>query len=563
MARRLIDRNRAREARRQVLLLDRLTRQFRGRVERELSSAMGEMVDRWELTREVMMPRGFAERMAATYEQMAIASIEAFSRRIVEQGKAAGLILKVKEDFAQIMRRRALRYIQQEAVRRRIQRVTETTRRQIVNAVDTGYRDGSTLPEVASSIRSIIPALASYRADAIARTETHGAANYGSQEAAAATGLPLRKEWLAAQDERTRETHAEADGQIVGMDDGFKVGNAILMYPGDPAGPPEETVNCFAPWSNIHVGGLRAAMRRNYVGDLIELSVGGPVDLTVTPNHPVLTARGWVAAGEIMEGDQLVQGKTADFFGSLIYPNERYGLAKAHELYDLAQALARPVRSNGIVVNLHGEMIPCEDINIIPFKSELRAAWNAPEFKLLADFSLTEADISAGLLLSRRMIGLGAAVSPQEPDCGMSGSGAGRTLFGGQEFSGTGVAFANTRQGDAQVMEAIVDHRSGNANFGSDAVDRVSTFKKPSDIGVMPRPGSGVNPPHSFRGEFSVVRSFRRFHYSGPVFNFESNNGLLLSDGIITHNCRCTLGYIVDDGIDDWVDPYETPAALT
>ncbi len=244
MVRRLIDRNRAREARRQVLLLDRLTRQFRGRVERELADAMRDMVDRWEILREVMMPRGFAERLEALYLQMADAAIQAFSRRIVEQGKHAGLVLEVKEDFAQTMRRRALRYIQQETVRRRIQQVTETTRRQIVRAVDDGYRQGAPLPEVASSIRSLIPAIARYRADAIARTETHGAANYGSNEAAKETGLPLRREWLAAEDERTRESHAEADGQIVGMEDAFKVGNSLLMYPGDPSAPPEEVVNC-------------------------------------------------------------------------------------------------------------------------------------------------------------------------------------------------------------------------------------------------------------------------------------------------------------------------------
>jgi uncharacterized protein with gpF-like domain len=244
MARRLLDRNRARESRRQVRLLDRLTRQFRGRIERELIAAMSDMVERWELTREVMMPRGFAERLEAVYLQMADAAIEAFSARILQQGKHLGLVLEVKEDFAQIMRRRALRYIQQEALRRRIQRVTETTRRQIINAVDDGYRSGSTLPETASAIRSIIPMLARFRADAIARTETHGAANYGSNEAAKETGLPLRREWLAAQDERTRETHAEADGQIVGMEDAFTVGNSSLMYPGDPSAPPEEVVNC-------------------------------------------------------------------------------------------------------------------------------------------------------------------------------------------------------------------------------------------------------------------------------------------------------------------------------
>ena len=244
MARRLIDRNRTREARRQVLLLDRLTRQFRGRLERELADAMRDMVEKWEITREVMMPRGFVERMEAVYLQMADAAIEAFSQRILQQAKHLGLAYEQKEDFAQIMRRRALRYVQQEAIRRRITRVTETKRRQIINAVDAGYRSGATLPEVAASVRALIPAIARYSADAIARTEIHGAANYGSNEAARETGLPLKREWLAAEDERTRESHAEADGQIVGQDEPFQVGDSLMMYPGDPSAPPEEVVNC-------------------------------------------------------------------------------------------------------------------------------------------------------------------------------------------------------------------------------------------------------------------------------------------------------------------------------
>ena len=244
MARRLIDRNRTREARRQVLLLDRLAAQFRGRLDRELKAAMRDMVDRWQLTHHVDMPRGFDNRIGALYQQMAGAAVEAFGGRILQQGKHSGLVLERKEDFAQIMRRRALQYIDQESVRRRIQQVTETTRRQIINAVNAGYREGSTLPEVAASVRSVIPAIARYRADAIARTETHGAANYGSNEAAKLTGLPLRREWLAAQDERTRESHAAADGQIVGVDEAFDVGGSALMYPGDPSGPAEEVINC-------------------------------------------------------------------------------------------------------------------------------------------------------------------------------------------------------------------------------------------------------------------------------------------------------------------------------
>ena len=248
MARRLVDNNARREHRRQVALLDRLTAQFRGRLERELAVAMKDMVEHWLQTNQVMLPRGFYDRIEATYRQMALASVTMFGNRIYNQGKAHGFPLEAKESFAQIMTRLALRYISQEAIRRRITEVTETTRRQIVRAVSKGFSDGLGQRGVADYILDLVPSLAQYRANMIARTETHGAANYGSDEAAKQTGLPLSREWISAQDERTRPTHVIAGKQPpVSMDGTFKVGDADLAFPGDPDGGadyPEEVINC-------------------------------------------------------------------------------------------------------------------------------------------------------------------------------------------------------------------------------------------------------------------------------------------------------------------------------
>jgi SPP1 gp7 family putative phage head morphogenesis protein len=247
MVRRLIDQNPRREQRRQSALLDRLTVQFRGRLTRELEAAMREMVTHWEMTGNIILPRGFYERIETTYRQMALASVTMFGSRVFEQGKAHGFKLKTKEtkeSFAQIMTRLALRYIEQEMIRRRITAVTETTRQQIVNVVRKGYDDGLGQRDIAKMIEPLLPQLAAYRADAIARTETHGAANYGSQEAAKQTGVPMKKEWLASYDDRTRDTHREANGQTAGMDDTFTVGDSQLQFPGDPAGDPEEVINC-------------------------------------------------------------------------------------------------------------------------------------------------------------------------------------------------------------------------------------------------------------------------------------------------------------------------------
>lgn len=205
---------------------------------------MREMVEHWEQTGNVTLPRDFRDRIEATYRQMAIASITMFGSRIMEQAKARGLKLETKESFAQIMTRRALRFIEQEAIRRRITEVTETTRDQIIRAVRKGYEDGLGQRGTASYILDLVPQISSYRAEMIARTETHGAANYGSQEAAKQTGLPLSREWLAAADDRTRDTHREANGQVVGMDDTFRVGDSDLAFPGDPSGPGDEVINC-------------------------------------------------------------------------------------------------------------------------------------------------------------------------------------------------------------------------------------------------------------------------------------------------------------------------------
>jgi uncharacterized protein with gpF-like domain len=243
MARRLIDNNRRREQRRQSELLDRLERQFARRFRVEIARAMRQMAEQYRLTGEVGVARDHVENIEAIFRQLAVASAEVFGARIVDQGKAAGFQIETK-NFAETMARLALRYVASEMIRQRITSITSTTRQQVVNAVAIGYREGLGQDGVARLILDRVADFSTYRGRMIARTETHGAANFGATEAARETGLPLRKEWIAAQDERTRESHADADGQIVGQNDSFDVGGSSLQYPGDPSGPAEEVINC-------------------------------------------------------------------------------------------------------------------------------------------------------------------------------------------------------------------------------------------------------------------------------------------------------------------------------
>lgn len=82
-----------------------------------------------------------------------------------------------------------------------------------------------------------------WRAELIARNETMRAYNAGSTEIYRDNGVEER-EWLATLDNRTRDSHAEANGQIVGVDEPFIVDGIEMDYPGDPSAPPDLIMDC-------------------------------------------------------------------------------------------------------------------------------------------------------------------------------------------------------------------------------------------------------------------------------------------------------------------------------
>jgi hypothetical protein len=82
------------------------------------------------------------------------------------------------------------------------------------------------------------------RAMTIARTEVHAALEAGSYLQALAVDPDGKKTWLATNDDRTRETHRLAEGQVQSIDQPFNVGGSALQFPGDPHGEPGEIINC-------------------------------------------------------------------------------------------------------------------------------------------------------------------------------------------------------------------------------------------------------------------------------------------------------------------------------
>lgn len=121
--------------------------------------------------------------------------------------------------------------------------VLETTWVQLKESLSEGVQAGEGIPELAGRVDTVMDSRKS-SAETIARTEVVSSVNAGAAESWRQSGVVTGKSWLAALDERTRETHVAAHGQEVGLDEPFTVGGEELMYPGDSAGSAENVINC-------------------------------------------------------------------------------------------------------------------------------------------------------------------------------------------------------------------------------------------------------------------------------------------------------------------------------
>lgn len=120
--------------------------------------------------------------------------------------------------------------------------VTETTRRALEDQLLLpGVATGESIPDLADRLTSVFTTLGDSRARTIARTESVGGFNQSSQIAAETSGVVSGKVWMAASDDRVRDSHVNIDGETVGLQDAFSIG---VRFPGDPAGAAKETVNC-------------------------------------------------------------------------------------------------------------------------------------------------------------------------------------------------------------------------------------------------------------------------------------------------------------------------------
>lgn len=125
--------------------------------------------------------------------------------------------------------------------------ITETTKNQILNVLNQATNEGWSIDQIARALKS--NELLLWRARLIARTEIAKAAFEGRRLADRDNEYETEKEWIAANDHRTRHGHRKVDGEVIDADMQFQVplpkGGADMMQgPGDPTARAANVINC-------------------------------------------------------------------------------------------------------------------------------------------------------------------------------------------------------------------------------------------------------------------------------------------------------------------------------
>jgi len=404
--------------------------------------------------------------------------------------------------------------------------IIQTTRQAVRSVLGEGVEKGEGIDALAKRVDALyLEDIIPHRSEVIARTEVINASNLGAVEAAKATGLVLRKQWIATADERTRDAHAAADGQIVPMDQPFLVGGAQLQWPGDTSlgAPASQTIQCFPGNTEVQASGIERAFRRYYNGDLFEIRTAFGHRLSGTPNHPVLTTRGWVPLGLLVPGDRVMSRG----FGKRLLagrPNPEHMPSLIEEVYGALASVAVPQRVRIGAVDFHGDGLDGHvDIAGASLQLPLRGTTEAAK---PADHRLLSASGHGETALFRRgdsqghLHGMSRSLLAAS-DSRMSGFRPTSPLLGSSVAHALDHGRRSSARYDTIRDQVVPDGPAGHAEHFGDELLRSSAQVKPD-----------------------YVLEKRRVRFSGHVFNLQTGSGLYTANGVLVHNCRCAVGFL-------------------
>jgi hypothetical protein len=260
-----------------------------------------------------------------------------------------------------------------------------------------GLAEGKSYTQVKKALQERFGITAG-RAKAITYDQMHAGhmagRDAGIQEAAkAATRLGLEYEeiWQHNNIGKPRPDHVrmgdpDYPGHVADKDGVFTLPDGTKTRAPGLTGNPKHDINCFPGFVNVlSPSNIEKIYRREYEGDLIEITTAAGIKLTGTPKHPIMTEKGFIALDSLNEGDNVFNTSFARnrFF---IKPNINNTISKFSEVFDFAKIRFSCVGVDGIEGDFHGDGM-AKNVDIIFADSFLGNTFKTIFSKPISEFN--------------------------------------------------------------------------------------------------------------------------------------------------------------------------------
>jgi len=411
--------------------------------------------------------------------------------------------------------------------------INDTTKEQLSDSLSEGITAGLSNEDLAQGLKDVFGELTDARADLIARTESIASVNYGQTATYKQAGVK-QKEWLATDDSATRQTHLDAqDAGPVGIDESFKVGDSEMDFPGDSSkgAGPDEVCNCFVPSTRVE-GVFVAGSKFFYSGNVREIKTRSGKSLTVTVNHPILTSDGWVPAAELQEGQYAVS-YSGDVGDSSLLDADRQNIPPMiSDVFESLRTEGRAFTAKVVPLYFHGDGERGNgEIETILFKGVLP----------LHDKFLSLREQGEHVEFVKTGSGL----------LGVSKEGTFDQLLVTSLLSSDGVVSRSDLSSDSLgtlldfgPLKALGVGRPAQWNTFAHKVAHERDSDDSGFFGKLIEASAG-------QVAFDEIIKIREYEFSDFVYDLQTVDHYILSNGIVSSNCRCTVLPVLDEGNSD------------
>lgn len=364
-----------------------------------------------------------------------------------------------------------------------------------------------------------------------------------------------------------RPSHLKADGKKFDLSKGMYLDGEWVM--------PGQAINCLPGTSQVEfAAGCKKLWRRRYTGELTTIVTDAGEIVEATPNHPVLTRRGWIPIRYVNPGEDVFS--VSEKIGNVIENNVDDGYSSIAEAFDLAALYIGSYSTPLSGLEFHRDA-PNGEVDTVDIEGFLPDEFDAKRAQAICESFLSDAYmpiVSAGLSVDcshatalHRLFGA--------PQSVVRGFCAVASLLRSHASHADAVRLRLASRLHACELQTAPDDRPADAIRPGKSELAFSSFVTGDDFlirqfmglisaasvrwwgnpasaemlgnGVFVDAGkpSGSREGMAFLDHPCRVVDKRSRDFDGHVYNLETSTNWYSVQGLIYHNCRCTWAPVI------------------